>query len=141
MKIEIAETNKQLDQCYSIRTKVFIDEQQVPVEIELDEHDASAIHFVGYVDDEAIAASRLRFVDEYGKLERICILKLFRGKSYGKQLIQAMEEVIRMHGYKQAKLNAQTHAQSFYQKLGYETVSEEFIDAGIPHVTMIKHIM
>lgn len=140
MNMKIAETTKEIDQAYTIRMKVFVDEQHVPPEIEIDEHDETAIHFIGYEDGEPIAASRLRFIDGYGKLERICVLKAFRGKSNGKQLIQTMEKVIKEHGYEKAKLNAQTHAQPFYEKLGYRTVSDEFMDAGIPHVTMVKEL-
>ncbi|WP_156288901.1 GNAT family N-acetyltransferase [Oceanobacillus salinisoli] len=138
MKIKVVETQEELEQAYQVRMVVFVEEQKVPEEEELDEHDQTATHFVGYDDDKAVAASRLRFVDEYGKLERICVLKEARGKSFGKELILAMEEFIKDKGYNKAKLNAQTHAEEFYAKLGYETVSGEFMDAGIPHVTMIK---
>ncbi|ASN06438.1 GNAT family N-acetyltransferase [Virgibacillus necropolis] len=140
MDIKIVETNEELEQAYHIRTTVFVDEQQVPPEEELDEYDKEAIHFVGSVNGVPIAASRLRFVDSSGKLERICVLDTERGKSYGKMIIQRMELEIKNNGYEKAKLNAQTHAEIFYQRLGYETVSGEFMDAGIPHVTMIKEL-
>ncbi|GIO25786.1 GNAT family N-acetyltransferase [Ornithinibacillus bavariensis] len=138
MDIKITQNAKEKEHAFRIRTLVFVEEQKVPVEEEIDEYDKTAIHFVGYEDNKPIAASRLRFVEEYGKLERICVLNEFRGKSYGKEIIAAMEQIIKENGYKRAKLNAQTHAEGFYQKLGYKTVSDKFLDAGIPHVTMIK---
>lgn len=138
MEIKIVQNNQELQDAFSVRKQVFIHEQHVPEEIEIDEHDQTAIHFVGYKQDLPIAASRLRFVSEYGKLERICVLKEERGKGYGKDIIQAMEQMITEKGYRKAKLNAQTHAEAFYQSIGYETVSDPFIDAGISHVTMIK---
>lgn len=138
MNILIAESQQEKQDAYRVRRLVFVEEQQVPEEIEIDEHENESIHFVGYVHEEPAAASRLRFIGQTGKLERICVLKEYRGKHYGKIMIQAMEETIRQKGYKKAKLNAQTHAVGFYQSLGYEVVSEEFMDAGIPHVTMIK---
>lgn len=140
MDIKIVETKEELDQAYHVRTVVFVDEQQVPPEEELDQYDKEAIHFVGYVNGVPIATSRLRFVDSYGKLERICVLESERGKSYGKMIIQRMELEIKNYDYQKAKLNAQTHAEVFYRKLGYETVSGEFMDAGIPHVTMVKEL-
>ncbi|MFC4024443.1 GNAT family N-acetyltransferase [Oceanobacillus longus] len=140
MNTKKVNTREELEHAYKVRMKVFVEEQNVPPEEELDEHDASATHFVTYDNNNPIAASRLRFVDEYGKLERICVIKDYRGKSYGKQIIIEMEKVITEKGYKNAKLNAQTHAEEFYKKLGYETVSGEFLDAGIPHVTMIKKL-
>lgn len=140
MNTKIVNTKEELEHAYKVRMNVFVEEQNVPSEEELDELDASATHFITYDDMLPIAASRLRFVDEYGKLERICVLKDYRGKSYGKQIILEMEKVIAAKGYKKAKLNAQTHAENFYRKLGYQTVSGEFLDAGIPHVTMIKEM-
>ncbi|GAB3069262.1 GNAT family N-acetyltransferase [Virgibacillus ainsalahensis] len=140
MNIKLVETNEEKEQAFNIRMQVFVEEQKVPADEELDEQDATAIHFIGYQDGEPVAASRLRFVGDYGKLERICVLKKERGKSYGSDLIQTMENEIRKHGYQKAKLNGQIHAEKFYQNLGYETVSGEFMDAGIPHVAMIKQL-
>lgn len=140
MKIKIAKIDKEREDAFRIRETVFVQEQNVPPEEELDQFDETATHFVGYEDGISIAASRLRFLDDSGKLERICVLKPYRLKSYGKQIIKAMEEEILNKGYSQAKLNAQTHATTFYEQLGYEIISEEFIDAGIPHVTMIKKL-
>ncbi|MBB6453074.1 putative GNAT family N-acyltransferase [Salirhabdus euzebyi] len=138
MNIKIVTTDQEMNDAYFVREVVFIKEQHVPADLEIDEFDQEATHFVGYENNEPVAASRLRFIEEYGKLERICVLKDFRGKQYGKQIIQAMEREIKHSGYKKAKLNAQTHAEGFYHSIGYETVSDEFMDAGIPHVTMIK---
>lgn len=140
MNVKIVESEEELQQAYDIRMVVFVEEQNVPPEEEIDDLEGSAIHFIGYDHENPVAASRLRFVEEYGKLERICVLKEARGKSFGKEIIQAMEKVVQEKGFKKAKLNAQTHAEGFYQKLGYHTISGEFMDAGIPHVTMIKEL-
>lgn len=140
MIIKIADTKQDIKKAYDVRAVVFIHEQNVPPELEHDEHDEEAIHLIGYKDNQPIAASRVRFIDNYGKLERICVLKEYRGESYGSQMIQFMEGIIAQHGYHQATLNAQTHAENFYKHLGYHTVSDEFLDAGIPHVTMVKKL-
>ncbi|OZU90602.1 GNAT family N-acetyltransferase [Virgibacillus indicus] len=140
MNVKIAETHDELEHAYHVRMVVFVEEQNVPADEELDEHDKTAIHFIGYESGEPIAASRLRFADDYGKLERICVLKQHRGKTHGKQIIKAMENLISQKGYKKSKLNAQTHAEEFYHQLGYETISGEFMDAGIPHVAMVKEL-
>lgn len=140
LNINVVETDEQLKEAYHVRMTVFVKEQKVSPEEELDEHDKTATHLVGYENDQAIAASRLRFVEEYGKLERICILKEHRGKAFGSQMIAAMEDIILSKGYKKAKLNAQTQALPFYERLGYKTISGKFMDAGIPHVTMVKDL-
>ena len=140
MNLKTVETKEELQDAYHVRMEVFVDEQNVPPEEEIDEFEKIATHFVMYDQDKPIAASRLRFVDEYGKLERICVVKNYRGKSCGKQLIDAMEKAIAQKGYQKAKLNAQPHAEDFYKKLEYKTVSGEFLDAGIPHITMVKEL-
>ncbi|MYL70305.1 GNAT family N-acetyltransferase [Halobacillus litoralis] len=140
MDIIKVKNKQQKDDAFYVRRVVFVEEQQVPLEIEIDEFDDSAIHFVGYEGKQPVAASRLRFVHGFGKLERICVLKDYRGQSLGKQIIDSMEEVIRDYAYDKAKLNAQTQAESFYESLGYVTISDTFMDAGIPHVTMVKKL-
>jgi|SRR5690625_453023 len=140
MKIITVTTKEQFDEAFSIREIVFIHEQNVPPELEKDEFDQTAIHFIGYINKKPIATGRVRFVDDYGKLERIAVLKEYRGKSYGTQIIEQMELKIRQKKYKKALLHAQTHAIDFYERLGYHVVSDEFMDAGISHVAMEKHL-
>lgn len=141
MRIETVTTKDQLKNCFDIRKIVFIDEQNVPPELERDEHDKSAVHVIGYLVNKPIATGRIRFIDNYGKLERVAVLKKYRGQSYGTKIIKYMEKIILNKGFKRAVLNAQIHASDFYEKLGYQIVSEEFMDAGIPHVTMKKKLI
>lgn len=140
MSVIIVQNESQKQQAFQIRHTVFVEEQNVPEDIEMDEFDAEAIHFLCYDAGKPIGASRLRFVADVGKLERLCILKEYRGKSYGKQMIAKMEEEIKKHGYEKALLHAQVHAKAFYEQLGYRVVSEQFMDAGIPHVKMEKQL-
>ncbi len=141
MNIQIVQTPEEKQHAFSIRYTVFVEEQRVPEDIEMDTHDETAIHFVVYTEDhQPIAASRVRFIDQLGKLERICVLQAFRGASIGSALIKKMEETIIKHGFSYAKLHAQTHAISFYERLGYHVTSAPFMDAGIAHVAMGKKI-
>lgn len=140
MKVSIINSDETLQTAFDIRKKVFVEEQQVPMEIEIDEHEDEAIHFICSDGEEYVGASRLRFVDDYGKLERICVLQEARGKNFGKYLIAAMEEEIMRQNIKEARLNAQTRAVTLYESVGYEVVSGEFMDANIPHVEMMKKL-
>ncbi|HLS07160.1 MAG TPA: GNAT family N-acetyltransferase [Bacillota bacterium] len=140
MKVQMVTTETELNDAFTIRKVVFIDEQNVPPHIERDEYDQTATHVIGYKNHQPIATGRIRLIDDYGKLERIAVLKEHRGKSYGTQVIAHMEQIILQKGFTQAKLNAQTHATDFYEKLGYQVISTEFMDAGIPHVTMKKDL-
>ncbi|TXC90706.1 GNAT family N-acetyltransferase [Metabacillus litoralis] len=139
MEIKQVTTNEQLEDAYFVRKTVFVDEQQVPLEEEIDQHEDEATHVVLYDDNQPSGAGRVRIVEGYGKIERICVMKSARKKGVGKVIVTKLEELATKQGVKKLKLNAQTHAIPFYNKLGYEVVSEEFMDAGIPHVTMVKH--
>lgn len=125
-----------------VRRTVFIEEQHVPEEEEIDEFEQDATHFVLYDGEKPVGAGRFRTIDDgVGKIERICILPQYRGRGAGKQLMETIEMFAKEQGIEKVKLNAQTHAEPFYQKLGYDTVSGVFMDAGIPHVTMVKSLL
>ncbi|WP_336882029.1 GNAT family N-acetyltransferase [Priestia koreensis] len=140
MKIITARTQQQQDDAYFVRKTVFVEEQGVPAELEIDQHDKTAVHIVAYDKERPVGAGRFRIVDGYGKVERVCVLSSHRKDGVGKQLMLKMQEVAKEQGVPKLKLNAQTHAEGFYKHLGYETVSDKFLDAGMPHVTMIKEL-
>ncbi|OAS88999.1 MULTISPECIES: GNAT family N-acetyltransferase [Metabacillus] len=139
MNVKQVTTKDQLEDAYSVRRTVFVDEQQVPEEEEIDQFEDDATHIVLYDNEVPVGAARLRVLDGIGKLERICVLSSSRKNGAGKLLVNKLEEIAIEQGVSKLKLNAQTHAIPFYERLGYETVSDIFMDAGIPHVTMIKH--
>ena len=141
MDIKIVSEQEELNQVFSVRTKVFVDEQNVPEEEEIDHLEEESTHFL-VTDDEGkpAGAGRFRVVDSYGKVERICILPEFRSKGVGKDLMNAIEQYALSKQIEILKLNAQNQAIPFYEKLGYSVISDEFLDAGIPHHTMKKHI-
>ncbi|MCX8003080.1 MAG: GNAT family N-acetyltransferase [Anoxybacillus mongoliensis] len=122
-----------------VRRAVFINEQGVSEEEEIDAFENESVHFVIYDNDKPIAAGRFRTIEGIGKIERICVLPAYRGRGIGKRIMEAIEQYAKQHVSK-VKLNAQTHAEPFYKQLGYETISDVFLDAGIPHVTMMKTI-
>ena len=141
MEVKIVTNEQELADAFEVRKTVFIHEQNVPEEEEIDEFESGSVHFVLY-DDNGIAtgAGRFRVLDGIGKVERICVLKENRKTGAGIAVMNKIEEYAKSQGIPTLKLNAQTHAIPFYSKLGYETVSEEFMDAGIPHKTMKKSI-
>lgn len=140
MEVIRATTEDQLQDAYAIRKKVFVEEQHVPLEIEIDDHENDSSHFVLYDENKPVGAGRFRILDGKGKVERICILPSYRGKGAGLKVMKKIEEFARDLYIKELVLNAQTSAIPFYTKQGYEVVSEEFLDAGIPHRTMKKTI-
>ena len=138
MEVIIVNNDQQQEDAYSVRKKVFVDEQQVPKKRKSIILESEATHFLLYYNHETCWSRSFRVVDGYGKVERICVLKEFRGSGAGKALMDKIESFAKNLGLNQLKLNAQTHAIPFYSKLGYEIVSEEFYEAGIPHQSMLK---
>ncbi|MBO9128621.1 GNAT family N-acetyltransferase [Bacillus sp. 165] len=138
MNIAIVENEKQLQDAFSVRKQVFVDEQKVSAAEEYDEHDPTATHVVLYDNGVPVGAGRMRELDGYGKMERICVLSSHRKCGAGRLIMDALEHTAAEQGLKKAKLHAQTQAESFYKKLGYDTVSDVFMEADIPHVVMKK---
>ena len=140
MEVRVVETEKEKSDAFHVRHTVFVEEQNVPAELEIDDHEKDATHFVAYDKNVPVAAGRFRILGELAKVERICVLSKYRGAGLGLLLMNAIENHAKQLHLKGTKLNAQISAVGFYEKLGYGIVSEEFMDAGIPHVTMTKNL-
>ncbi|MBB6669153.1 GNAT family N-acetyltransferase [Cohnella nanjingensis] len=141
MKCIAVTDSAQLAECLRIRTEVFVKEQGVSIDLEVDEYDASPTacrHFLALDEGAPVGASRWRaYKHGVAKLQRIAVLAAYRGRSVGRLLVRAMEADAAAQGYSEAILDAQCSAEAFYVKLGYEKVSDEtFYDAGILHVRM-----
>lgn len=140
MEVTVVKNEAQYQDALKVRKIVFVGEQNVPEDLEIDEYEKDAVHFVAYDGDKPVGAGRFRKKGDKIKVERICVLKSRRGEHIGVEIMEAIEaEVSRSHSGNLV-LNAQTHAIPFYKKLGYHITSEEFDEAGIPHVEMQKNI-
>lgn len=136
--------DEDLRKAFHIRKEVFVEEQGVPLEDEFDEFDklkGQCEHILVYYEDQPVGTGRVRWVDEFGKLERICILEHYRKFGLGKVIITALEEIAQEGGATRVKLHGQTHAEGFYKKLGYQTSSSVFKEDGIPHFLMTKELL
>lgn len=140
MIVKKIETNEELQLAFQIRQEVFVLEQGVAVEIELDEYDSICDHVLITDNHKPIATGRMRNLDGKAKLQRICVSREYRGTGIGKLVIQKLEELAQEQKLVSAILNAQYHAKEFYEKLGYEVISDLFTEQNIEHVTMIKKL-
>lgn len=140
MIIKKVTTNEELALAFQIRKLIFVKEQGVAPEIELDEYDAICDHILILDDNNPIATGRIREIDGKAKLQRICVLPNYRGKGVGKLVIENLEKLAREKNLLTSILNAQYHAREFYEKLGYETISDIFMEQNIEHVSMIKKL-
>lgn len=136
--VRSAITDEDKAACYQLRHEVFVDEQNVPVEMEIDAHDETdAEHFLGCLNNQPAAAGRLVFLLDYVKLGRLVVAKQYRGNSYGAIMMTAMIQHAASKRQKQKLvLDAQIQALKFYEKLGFHAVGPQFLDAGIPHRRM-----
>lgn len=118
-----------------IRFVVFVDEQKVPAEIELDEHDAACVHVIARAEGRAVGTGRLLPDAHIG---RMAVLKEWRGRGVGAAMLDTLIAKARARGDQEVSLSAQTHALDFYRKQGFVEEGPQYLDAGIPHQTMRK---
>lgn len=124
-----------------IREEVFVKEQEYPIELEFDEADENCWHLVLTDDEKAIATARLLKLSEgVFKPGRIAVLKAYRGKNIGAELLTLIIEKAKEMGAKELHIGAQTYAVGFYEKFGFKTTGEEYMDEHIPHIDMIAYL-
>jgi len=136
-RVEKAVSEEELKRVFAIRLRVFVREQGVPEEIELDEDDPKAIHFLARVRRRAVGTARLVLKNRRAKIGRMAVLKSYRGKGVGKALLKRAIESARKSGAKTMYLHAQIPVIGFYEKMGFHSVGRVFVEAGIPHRKMV----
>jgi predicted GNAT family N-acyltransferase len=130
-------SQKELDECLNIRFLVFVKGQNVPLEEEVDDKDADSEHYLLKVDNQPVGVTRVRFIGDYAKIERVAVLEAFQNKGLGKQLMGLIIADIKNNSaLNRACLSSQIQAIPFYERLGFHVCSEEYMDAGIPHQDM-----
>jgi predicted GNAT family N-acyltransferase len=140
--VRIAETREDRDRCMEIRLVVFVHEQKVPPEEEVDNLEDLCTHFIAEGDDQtALGTARLYITpDGQAKAQRVAVHKDARGLGVGAELMRFLEEEALSRGHGEVILGAQTQAIPFYERIGYTCYGAEFMDAGIPHRWMKKKI-
>lgn len=121
-----------------IREAVFVREQGVPPELEMDAHDALCDHALAYSAD-ATAVGTGRLLPD-GHIGRLAVLKECRGGGIGAMLLQRLVEQAITRGHCAVFLNAQTGAAGFYRRYGFAVVGAEFMEAGIAHLPMRRDL-
>jgi predicted GNAT family N-acyltransferase len=142
IRIELSEWPEARTEAMRVRETVFVQEQGVPAELELDQHDPFCVHALARDETgRAVGTGRLlpgeaqgaRIVSHVG---RMAVLKAWRGRGIGSALLSRLIAAARERGDTEIALSAQTHAQAFYRAHGFREEGDEFLEAGIPHRTM-----
>ena len=129
------------DTACRIRFEVFVHEQGVPAEIEMDEYDALAEHVVAFHDGKPAGCGRVVILDGNAKIGRVAVIKSERGKGIGRKICEELIKIGSEKGVNEFVLHSQLAVVNFYKKLGFETVGGIFTEAGIEHVKMLKKLV
>jgi predicted GNAT family N-acyltransferase len=133
LRIELHGWERARAEASRIRLEVFVAEQRVPREIEMDANDAVSVHALAYDDGKALGTGRLL---PDGHIGRMAVLKAYRGRGVGGAILLRLIDEARRKGLREVVLSAQTHALEFYGKHGFAPRGPVYIEAGIPHQEM-----
>ena len=123
---------------FLVRQEVFIHEQGVPAELELDEYDPLAAHALAYLDGRCIGTGRMvNLGSGKAQIGRMAVLAQFRGAGTGTQILEQLIGMAKSQGTQTITLHSQVIAIPFYEKLGFEVQGPIYDEAGIPHRNMI----
>jgi predicted GNAT family N-acyltransferase len=130
-------STRELAKAFAIRKRVFVREQGVPDEIELDRDDKLALHFLAFKEGKAVGTARVVMRRRSAKIGRMAVLKTHRGRGIGTKLLKRAIVIAKKQGAQQIYLHAQVPVIGFYEALAFRCVGPVFDEAGIPHRKMI----
>jgi predicted GNAT family N-acyltransferase len=138
--IKRVETEEDMEAAVGIRFRVFVDEQSVPPEIELDEFDAVATHAIALVDGVAVGTGRAIIEGDSARIGRMAVDQAHRRGGVGGLILTFLEDEAREQGATEFVLHAQEYVKAFYAGHGYEEHGDTFMEAGIRHIEMRKAV-
>jgi predicted GNAT family N-acyltransferase len=148
IRIEVAKGPGDLACAMAIREVAFIEEQQVPPEVERDELDANAYHLLAYAGGHAVGTGRLVVLPEppegesgrWGRVGRMAVLDSHRKHGVGRKLLEAFEAEARKRGLDGVVIYSQVYVLGFYEKAGYQVRGPLFEEGGLPHKELRKRL-
>lgn len=147
LTVKLVTTAAERQGAVALRLQVFVAEQGVPAEIEVDEYDAdpSTVHAVALHRGRVIATGRLVVEPDdsgqpIGRIGRMAVAADWRRQGIGAQILQCLEVEARRLGLQRCHLHAQEYAKNFYANLGYQEQGEVFSEANIPHIAMTREL-
>ena len=149
--VSVVRTEADLRDALAVRTRVFVQEQGVPIDLEVDDTDRAAltrqdaVYVIGRLRGDAVATARLLF-EAHGEpaamphIGRVAVLAEHRGNGFGAAIMRALHDAARTRGASAVTLAAQVHAIPFYERLSYVARGPLFLDAGIEHRDMDRRL-
>lgn len=139
--VKLVETERELEAAIGVRFRVFVSEQSIPVEEELDDADATATHAIALHQNRVVGTGRLLTQDsETAVIGRMAVDREWRRHGVGGLILKHLEEVARSQGMRRSVLNAQEYVKEFYASHGYVEHGEVFLEVEIPHIEMRKEL-
>ncbi len=137
LSYKLVASDRELKGAFEVRRQVFVEEQGISEDIELDDYDREALHMVVKDGEKIIGTARVLFLAaNQAKLERMAILKPFRRKGIGSRIIAFLNEELRNRQINQVFLHAQYPVVAFYKSCGFKESGSPFLEAGIRHIKM-----
>jgi predicted GNAT family N-acyltransferase len=136
--VRLVQSQQEREQCFTIRKQVFVEEQGVPADLELDAYDDQAVHWLLWRDQQPVATARLLRQENQGKVGRVAVVPAWRGHGLGRQVMEEIHNWGRQQPLQKIVLDAQVQVVPFYEKLGYQSIGERFEEAGIMHQRMVR---
>jgi predicted GNAT family N-acyltransferase len=141
LSYKLVTSDRELKAAFEVRLQVFVEEQGISEELELDDLDQEALHMVVKDGERVIGTARVLFLTaNQAKIERMAILKPFRRRGIGKGIISFLNEELRNKQVEQVVLHAQYAVVAFYKSCGFEESGLPFQEAGIKHIKMERQL-
>jgi predicted GNAT family N-acyltransferase len=137
IRIKRVSSEREKAQAFALRLRVFVKEQGVPAEIELDPDDRRALHFIARASGEVVGTARIVMRGRTAKIGRMAVLKKFRGQGIGARLLKRAIATATKVGAVRIYLHAQVAVIGFYERLHFHCTGPVFDEAGIAHRKMV----
>ena len=139
--MKLVENEDELAGAVSVRMRIFVLEQQIPAEEELDDADATATHAIALHQGQVVGTGRLVYrQDSTAQIGRMAVDQTFRRRGIGGRILDFLEEEARSQGVRRCILHAQEYVKSFYAAHGYREHGDIFLEVDIPHIEMHKDL-
>jgi predicted GNAT family N-acyltransferase len=141
LSYKLVESENELRGAFEVRRRVFVEEQGIAEEMDLDGNDGEALHMVVKDGAEVIGTARIRFINtKQAKLERMAVLEGFRRMGIGRAIAYFIIEELRNRQIEQVVLHAQYGVIAFYKSCGFEQTGLPFTEAGLKHIKMQRRL-